>query len=155
MSFSSEKFSQTFWWHRSDCSWKNETKNEQQARILPKLLLISLPKIGHKPLQEFKVVPHRDKRNPKKKSKGSTKLCHQGWQWVDQLLCLHPCFARHRPKGKYVVLRFEACSRTFSEQNVLFVMTRLEASSDRTYFFWLQDRQLLEDRIILPRNQGK
>ena len=80
---------------------------------------------------------------------GSTKLCHQRWHWVDQLLRLHLGLAWHRQHGEGVVLRLEAW-RTWLSKDVLFVMTWLQASSNITDFFWLCYCQIFNNRIVLP-----
>ena len=53
--------------------------------------------------QDFKVVPNRDERESEKKTKGSPKFCHQGWQRVFQLFSFDPSVAWNSPKIKLVV----------------------------------------------------
>ena len=107
----------------------------------------------HALFEGAKVVPERDKRKPKKKSKGSTKLCHQGWHWVDQLLRFHLGLARHRPQGEDIVLWLEARRTWISKENVLFEMAWLQASSNIGDLLWLCYFQVSKNQIICPEQR--
>ena len=52
---------------------------------------------------KWQIVPQSDEREPKKKTKSSSKVSDQGNEWVDQLLCLDCCLPRDCPPIKNII----------------------------------------------------
>ena len=96
------------------------------------------------------IVPKRNKRKPKKKTKGAPKFRHQGRHWVDQRLSLHVGLARHGPQGEDEVFRLEVWRGRVPKKAVLFVMARFQTPSEINDFFQLCYCQFFKNHSKQP-----
>ena len=92
----------------------------------------------------------RNKRKPKKKTKGAPKFRHQGWHWIDQRLSLHVGLARHGPQGEDEVFRLEVWRGTSPKKAVLFVMARFQTPSEINDFLQLCYCQFFKNHSKRP-----
>ena len=100
--------------------------------------------------QRFVIVPKRNKRKPKKKTKGAPKFRHQGRHWVDQRLSLHVGLARHGPQGEDEVFRLEVWRGRVPKKAVLFVMARFQTPSEINDFLQLCYCQFFKNHSKRP-----
>ena len=108
------------------------------------------PQVCNNCFDSAAIVPKRNKRKPKKKTKGAPKFRHQGRHWVDQRLSLHVGLARHGPQGEDEVFRLEVWRGRVPKKAVLFVMARFQTPSEINDFLQLCYCQFFKNHSKWP-----
>ena len=73
-------------------------------------------------------IPDGHEGDSKKKTKSSSKFCHKGGPWIDQLLGFYQGAVGDGPQGEEEVVGDEGADVLLAHQGVLLVEARLPAS---------------------------
>ena len=73
-------------------------------------------------------IPDGHEGDAKKKTKSSSKLCHKGGPWIDQLFRFYQGTVGDGPQGEEEVVGDKGADLLFPHQAVLLVEARLPAS---------------------------